>query len=73
MINQSDLNLTGKGSPESDLTIADFSSIISEALSNIAAGSLVSAIISHYAQTCRRVNLGFMDYKTFSLADYEND
>ncbi|HYP51144.1 MAG TPA: lactate racemase domain-containing protein, partial [Pyrinomonadaceae bacterium] len=25
------------------------------------------------AETCRRVNLGFMDYQTFRLADYEND
>ena len=25
------------------------------------------------AETCRRVNLNFMDYQTFNLADYEND
>lgn len=25
------------------------------------------------AETCRRVNLNFLNYQTFSLADYEND
>lgn len=46
MTDRSDVNLTGKGSPESDLTASDFRSIISEALSKIAAGSRVLAIIS---------------------------
>lgn len=46
MSNQSDINLAGKGSTKSDLTFGDFRSIISEALSNIAAGSRVLAIIS---------------------------
>lgn len=40
-----DSNLTGKGSPESDLTATDFHQIISDALSNIASGAKVLAII----------------------------
>lgn len=46
MTDRTDVNLTGKGSPESDLTASDFRSIIFEALSKIAADSRVLAIIS---------------------------
>lgn len=46
MTDRTDVNLTGKGSPESDLTSSDFRSIISDALSKIAADSRVLAIIS---------------------------
>ncbi len=46
MTDQNDINLIGKGSPESDLTPADFHPIISEALLKIAPGSRVLAIIS---------------------------
>jgi len=46
MTNQPNINLTGKGSPESDLTAADFRLIISEALSKVAPDSRVLAIIS---------------------------
>src|SRR5829696_3805822 len=42
---KSDINLNGKGSPEADLTPADFRSIIAEALSKIAFGARVLAII----------------------------
>lgn len=46
MTDQPDINLTGKGSPESDLIAADFRLIISEALSKVAPDSRVLAIIS---------------------------
>ena len=46
MTDRTDVNLTGKGSPESDLTASDFRLIISEALSKIAADSRALAIIS---------------------------
>jgi nickel-dependent lactate racemase len=45
MPDKSALNLTGKGSPEADLTTADFRLIIAEALANIASGARVLAII----------------------------
>lgn len=45
MSGKSDINLTGKGSPEADLTLADFRLIIAQALSKIASGSCVLAII----------------------------
>ncbi|MET0754269.1 MAG: lactate racemase domain-containing protein [Pyrinomonadaceae bacterium] len=46
MIDKPDITLWGKGSPESDLTSADFRLIISKALSKVASGSRVLAIIS---------------------------
>jgi nickel-dependent lactate racemase len=46
MIHKSENNVIGIGSPESDLTAADFRSIIAEALSKAASGSRVLAIIS---------------------------
>jgi nickel-dependent lactate racemase len=46
MTDRTDVNLTGKGSPESDLTTSDFRSIISDALSKISDGSRVLVIIS---------------------------
>jgi nickel-dependent lactate racemase len=45
-MSKSKIELTGKGSPEADLTEADFRSIIAETLSKIAPGSRVLAIIS---------------------------
>jgi len=46
MTDRSAINLTGMGSPEADLIAADFRSIISEALSKVASGTKVLAIIS---------------------------
>jgi len=46
MFDRTDINVTGKGTPESDLTAADFRRIISEALSKVSSGARVLAIIS---------------------------